>query len=241
MKRISATMILLAGLVLVAGTWSARAQLPQQYAGPMFYFDEDGHANAVQYAPSTVENNWVSPWFGSMLPDPTYGIFGGLNVPVLTYMLPWNWTLGLGGFVPCGDVPVFEFGSSTFPYSDICRFTDANGHMTDNYGADRMIFYSLRGGVDLADTGLPSAINLAGNGDIYGSEDGGQNFTFTWGTIDATAYAAASQIEWQGISGPGPLPTPELWPTPEPSTLALLGIGAIGLLPYAWRQRRRTA
>jgi hypothetical protein len=29
-------------------------------------------------------------------------------------------------------------------------------------------------------------------------------------------------------------------PVPEPSTLALLGIGVISLLAYAWRQRQRT-
>ncbi len=33
----------------------------------------------------------------------------------------------------------------------------------------------------------------------------------------------------------------EFSPVPEPSTLALLGIGAVSLLAYAWRKRRPTA
>ena len=44
-------------------------------------------------------------------------------------------------------------------------------------------------------------------------------------------------LELVGGSGGGPL-GPQFQGVPEPSTLALLVAGAIGLLMYAWRKRK---
>ena len=53
-------------------------------------------------------------------------------------------------------------------------------------------------------------------------------------TVSASASAGGFAVGEFGISSGAS-------PVPEPSTLALLGIGAISLLAYAWRKRRRTA
>ncbi len=70
----------------------------------------------------------------------------------------------------------------------------------------------------------------------------------TNGTIDPTkfsnginhptnaVYGQMAQTWFQGIEAVDPPPA-----TPEPSTLTLLAAGAIGLLGYAWRRRKRAA
>ncbi len=42
-------------------------------------------------------------------------------------------------------------------------------------------------------------------------------------------------------NGPNPVNLAFQRAVPEPSSVALLGIGALGLVGYGWRRRRRTA
>ena len=55
---------------------------------------------------------------------------------------------------------------------------------------------------------------------------------------DGAAWVSGSNVVWAGWDGSDY----EIFlATPEPCTLALLGMAAVGLLAWAWRRRRRTA
>ena len=58
-----------------------------------------------------------------------------------------------------------------------------------------------------------------------------------WSLISATGINDAGQIVGYGTDPAGAEEAFLLTPVPEPSTLALLGIGAATLLAYAWRRR----
>lgn len=203
------------------GLSSARASgtAPGQPAGDdpwVFIFDENGHGQiSIDGGPFHALN-------GALAPDPSGS---GLGM-VLTYMLP--------SLVAAGDVSVSEPIVSGGGLSDVIRFTNANGALSGAV-ADRMIFYSDTRPNDpanaLADVPHPPNNLNAGaffpipvpetglNGQPYTDESNGFDYgpTFSPGLLN----------DYQGISD-----------TPEPSTMALAGLGALGMIAYAVRRRK---
>ena len=62
-----------------------------------------------------------------------------------------------------------------------------------------------------------------------------------WTLEEATGINDSGQICGYGIAPDGNTEAFLLTPIPEPSTFVLLAAGAVGLLGFAWRRRRRTA
>jgi hypothetical protein len=197
------------------GLTSARADgaAPGQPAGDdpwVFVFDENGHGViSIDHGPFHTLN-------GGLMADPSGS---GLGL-VLTYLLP--------SVVAAGDVEISEPAASGGGLSDVIRFTNANGALVGAV-ADRMIYYSDTSpndpGTDLAD--VPHPPNNLGAGAIF--------------------PVAIPEIGPEGNNGfnYGPTVSPGLLntyigisDTPEPSTMALAGLGALGMIGYAVRRRK---
>jgi hypothetical protein len=207
------------GLALAAllglGPEPARASFVMQ-------FDEFGNGFINQ------NNTGFQRVLGTLLPDPTQ--VG--NPLVLSFLLPEA--------VVTGDLRVFDDANRTM-LGDLLRFTDAAGQLSGalSGAGSRMIFYSAPDEADVpavrADTGFPALIvprdeiTLPSGEIIRGTLEAGPEGAngFTWSA--STTLAGGPANLYIGISD---------GVVPEPSSLALLGIGMLAALGLA---RRRAA
>lgn len=65
--------------------------------------------------------------------------------------------------------------------------------------------------------------------------------TLDWNLVWANAINDDGWIAGVGVAPNGEQHAVLLTPTPEPSTIALVGIGAVGLLACIWRRRGHEA
>jgi hypothetical protein len=155
---------------------------------------------------------------GFLAPDPGPG---GL-ASVLTYD-----TLNPPGLVS-GDVLLFE-DSMDGDLSDVIRFNADEVNPSGNVGS--LLFYSdnTDGDADLADiASIPLAFyaNTVSLAEV-GTE--GANSVVYTPTAGQPGFVAGAA---------GPVTYVLMSDTPEPASMTLLGIGAVGLVGYAWRRRK---
>jgi hypothetical protein len=202
-----------AAVLLAMGLQSAHASLPglaANGADPVFRFDESGRGTADL---SDLGGGFVG-FPGVLAPDPSNG-----GLLALTYFLPALW---VAQNISNGDVTVFETPNGVI--SDGLRFTNADGSLT-GASADRMIYYS--------DPGTPT--DLADG--IFGGFGG--FLPNNWNTGN---FASVNEVGPEGNNGFNYLNGIYLGvsDTPEPSSLAIAGLGALGLFVYGLRRRAKT-
>jgi len=97
---------------------------------------------------------------------------------------------------------------------------------------------TLVGGFGIGDVAFDSGLDFDQDGTLWALTEDGSIYTVN------TSSGAASFVAFVTVNGvrvPGDLEGLAIAPVPEPSTLAMGGIGALTLAVGAWRRRRKTA
>src|SRR4051795_4488695 len=161
-------------------------------------------------------NGFYDPRDGTGLK--TLPVLGGAGTSLLVYGLPSP--------VITGDVRIWEdFLGGTI--GDVLRFTNAAGDLGGGLNGDRMIVYSdlpepgETG--DLADVGIPTQLfPRDGGGVLEIGPEGNNGVVYSPGGPFDNIYHFTSD---------GSL-------VPEPSSIIMLSLGALGAAGYGWRRRR---
>jgi hypothetical protein len=150
-------------------------------------------------------------------PNPISAVEGASN---LIFALPSP--------VITGDVRVWEdFLGGTL--SDVLRFTNANGDLDGGLNGDRMIVYSdlPEPGTppDRADVGIPTdLVPRDGGGVLEVGPEGSNGVVYApGGPFDNIYHFMSDSV------------------IPEPSSIIMLSLGALGATGYGWRRRRSSA
>jgi len=201
-RMLVATLVAVACLFIV-GIGSARAGMAGGAAsGPdpfQLTFDENGNAH---YITNTGGSGNIT---GTLMADPTHGVSGN----VLIYALPQT-------PVFTGDVLIYNSTGTTL--SDLIRFTNSSGEDSGGLDGTELIFYSLKGGGNLADTGLPSTAST-----FSIREDAAGHIDYNLGYPNNNEYVATSN---------------DTAAAPEPGSIVLASMGIVGLVGYGWRRRK---
>jgi hypothetical protein len=137
----------------------------------------------------------------------------------------------------------YHANTDPVPYSDILRFTwDANGDPAVYVYSNLAEPGEVAGP---ADVGVPSVWNDGGSGHPaamteVGSDDGNNGVTYT-PLYNPDAGWGMPGAEVEGVYDVTYHFTSDVTTAPEPSTFALLGVGAMSLLACVWRRRRQSA
>ncbi len=135
-------------------------------------------------------------------------------------------------------------GGATYDFQTTFYNTGGPYTLTGNWSCDNWGVDILLDGISTSnEIALPSPNAYTGSPDDQKDFSLWTPFTVTsssgvqqatgWHTLDFITYTSATYPDWTTLRV-------EFTSTPEPSTIVLLGIGAIGLLGWAWRRRKRT-
>ena len=161
---------------------------------------------------------WKNAFIAQTIKNPTDG-----NVTTAsnqTYVMTWEY----GALTDLGNAwgwTVGIFYSSSSAYMQINNDTNfdaqhSDGHYAENNGYMYQYSWSFATG---STTGKTMTVRLGG------------------GTTSGTGYNYFDNVHIYGKNATGIIGSPLV--TPEPTTVALLVTGALGMLAYAWRRKRR--